>query len=70
MFNMAFRDFPGASPDNSVMVGDAGSDILTGATLGMRAILIAEHPNYPEGLAVQPSASGQSLLEVVKSYLL
>jgi D-glycero-D-manno-heptose 1,7-bisphosphate phosphatase len=70
MFELAFRDFPGASPDNSVMIGDSGSDILAGTAIGMRTILIAEDPNCPEGLTVHPSASGQSLLEVVESYLL
>jgi FMN phosphatase YigB (HAD superfamily) len=69
MFELAFRDFPGASPDNSVMIGDSASDILAGAALGMKTILITEHPNAPEGLTVQPSASCRSLLEVVESYL-
>lgn len=70
MFEIAFRDFPGASPDNSVMIGDSASDILAGVALGMRTILITEHPNSLEGLTVQPSASGRSLLEVVEFYLL
>ena len=69
MFELAFRDFPGASPENSVMIGDSASDILAGAALGMKTILITEHPNSVEGLTVQPSASGRSLLEVVESYL-
>jgi D-glycero-D-manno-heptose 1,7-bisphosphate phosphatase len=70
MFEMAFRDFPGASADNSVMIGDSASDILAGAGLGMKTILITEHPNFSEGLTVRPSASGRSLLEVVETYLL
>jgi D-glycero-D-manno-heptose 1,7-bisphosphate phosphatase len=69
MFKMAFRDFPGAAPDNSVMIGDSASDILAGAALGMKTLLITEHPNSLEALKVQPSASGRSLLEVVESYL-
>lgn len=69
MFEFAFRDFPGAYPDNSVMIGDSASDILAGAALGMKTILITEHPNSVEGLTVQPSASGRSFLEVVESYL-
>jgi D-glycero-D-manno-heptose 1,7-bisphosphate phosphatase len=36
MFELAFRDFPGASPDNSVMIGDSASDILAGAGMGMK----------------------------------
>jgi FMN phosphatase YigB (HAD superfamily) len=70
MFELAFRDFPAASPDNSVMIGDSASDILAGAALGMETILITERPNSCQGLTVPPSASGRSLLEVVESYLL
>jgi D-glycero-D-manno-heptose 1,7-bisphosphate phosphatase len=70
MFELAFRDFPAASPDNSVMIGDSASDILAGAALGMETILITERPNSCQGLTVPPSASGRSLLQVVKSYLL
>ena len=69
MFERAFRDLPGASPENSVMIGDSASDILAGAALGMKTILITERTNFPEGLTVQPRASGGSLLEVVDSYL-
>jgi D-glycero-D-manno-heptose 1,7-bisphosphate phosphatase len=69
MFEKAFRDFPEALPSNSVMIGDSDSDILAGARLGMKTILITETPNTCEGFTVSPSAAGRSLFEVVTSYL-
>ena len=69
LFEFAFRDYPEAHPDNSVMIGDSNSDILAGASLGMKTILITENPNYSEQLTVMPSAAGRSLLEVVTTYL-
>ena len=69
LFEFAFRDFPEASPGNSVMIGDSNSDILAGARLGMKTILITENPKSCEGLTVCPSAVGRSLLEVVTTYL-
>jgi D-glycero-D-manno-heptose 1,7-bisphosphate phosphatase len=69
LFEVAFRDFPGASPGNSVMIGDSNSDILAGARLGMKTILITENQKSCEGLTVCPSAVGRSLLEVVTTYL-
>ena len=69
LFESAFRDFPGASPANSVMIGDSDSDILAGARLGMKTILITDKPDSRKGLTLSPSATGRSLLEVVTSYL-
>lgn len=69
LFEVAFRDFPEASPANSVMIGDSNSDILAGARLGMKTILITEKPSSSEGWTVSPSATGRSLLEVVTTYL-
>ena len=69
LFEFAFRDFSGASPENSVMIGDSNSDILAGSRMGMKTILIAEEANSSEGWTVRPTASGRSLLEVVETYL-
>jgi D-glycero-D-manno-heptose 1,7-bisphosphate phosphatase len=42
LFEQAFADFPGARPDNSIVVGDSLSDIEAGVRLGMRTVLIAD----------------------------
>ena len=41
LFEMAFDDFPGARPQNSVVIGDSLRDIEAGVRLGMRTVLIA-----------------------------
>ena len=69
MFEQAFRDFPEACPQNSVMIGDSDSDIVAGASAGMKTILITEKPNCGRTIVAQPSASGKSLVEVVERYL-
>jgi D-glycero-D-manno-heptose 1,7-bisphosphate phosphatase len=69
MFEQAFRDFPEACPQNSVMIGDLNSDIVAGASAGMKTILITDKPSTGGALVAQPSASGRSLLEVVETYL-
>jgi D-glycero-D-manno-heptose 1,7-bisphosphate phosphatase len=69
MFEKAFRDFPEARPQNSVMIGDSNSDIVAGASAGMKTILITDKPSTGGALAAQPSASGRSLLEVVETYM-
>jgi D-glycero-D-manno-heptose 1,7-bisphosphate phosphatase len=69
MFEQAFRDFPEARPQNSVMIGDSNSDIVAGASVGMKTILITDKPSTGGALVAQPSASGRSLLEVVETYL-
>lgn len=40
LFEQAFRDFPAARPENSVMVGDSLSDIEAGGRLGMRTVFV------------------------------
>jgi FMN phosphatase YigB (HAD superfamily) len=69
LFEKAFRDFAKTNPGNSVMIGDSGSDILAGATLGMKTILIAERPNPREGWDALPNAWCHSLFEAVETYL-
>lgn len=44
LFEQAFRDFPGASPQNSVVIGDSLSDIQAARTLGITAIFIQGDP--------------------------
>jgi D-glycero-D-manno-heptose 1,7-bisphosphate phosphatase len=40
LFEQAFRDFPAARAENSVMVGDSLSDIDAGGRLGMRTVFV------------------------------
>ncbi len=41
MIEAAFRDFPGAGPENSVLIGDSLSDMECGRAAGMATIFIA-----------------------------
>ena len=41
MIEAAFRDFPGAGPENSVLIGDSLSDLECGRAAGMATIFIA-----------------------------
>jgi D-glycero-D-manno-heptose 1,7-bisphosphate phosphatase len=45
LFEQAFRDFPNATPANSVVIGDSLRDIEAGRKLGMRTILIGDNLN-------------------------
>ncbi len=72
MFEQAFRDFPGADAQNSLMIGDSLSDIEAGTRLGMRTVLITDGPNLtPELLraAELATATAASLLDFVQQYL-
>jgi D-glycero-D-manno-heptose 1,7-bisphosphate phosphatase len=75
LFEQAFRDFPGASASNSVMVGDSLRDIEAGARLGMRTIFIdvgsvgesqSLDADHATALA---SAVARSLPDCVQQYL-
>lgn len=44
MFQKAFRDFSGASPENSIMIGDSLSDIEAAEACGMQSIFISGDP--------------------------
>jgi len=46
MFHQAFEDFPGATPANSVIIGDSISDIEAGIRLGMRTIFVEGDPAF------------------------
>ena len=68
LFEEAFRDFPEACGANSVMIGDSDSDILAGARIGMKTILIADEPRSSNTMTAPPSAVGRSLIEIVEKY--
>ena len=69
LFERAFSDFPEARPETSVMIGDSDSDVLAGANMGMKTILITEGP-YPAYRSIgRPTAIARSLVEAVEMYL-
>jgi D-glycero-D-manno-heptose 1,7-bisphosphate phosphatase len=73
MFEQAFRDFPDANPENSVMIGDSLSDIEAGRRVGMRTIFLAGDPGRQKpgtGVATEmATGSAESLLACVERYL-
>lgn len=71
MFQLAFRNFRDAHPENSVMIGDSESDILAGRQLGMRTIRIINAETATDsGQSCSASATARSLLEAVEHHLL
>jgi len=73
MFQQAFREFPDASPINSVMIGDSLSDIEAGSRLGMPTIFIRGELQHQKPGAEQAAslaaAVASTLLEAVQRYL-
>jgi D-glycero-D-manno-heptose 1,7-bisphosphate phosphatase len=73
LFEQAFVDFPEASPDTSVMVGDSLSDIEAGTRMGMPTVLLAGDPDKqkPEDsrAAAMATETAASLLEWVNRLL-
>jgi D-glycero-D-manno-heptose 1,7-bisphosphate phosphatase len=73
MFLQAFRDFPSASPANSVVVGDSLSDIEAARALGMPSIFIEGDPSTQkegaESAAALADAVAESLAEALKKDL-
>jgi D-glycero-D-manno-heptose 1,7-bisphosphate phosphatase len=67
MFQLAFRDFPGARPENSVMIGDSESDIVAGKCMGMRTIRIDGERGAKDDAS--GGATATSLLDAVETYL-
>ncbi|HLH35412.1 MAG TPA: HAD family hydrolase [Alloacidobacterium sp.] len=72
MFLKAFNDFPGASVENSVMIGDSKSDIEAGMRLGMPTIFIKgdsmrQKPGANQASAMADAVAG-SLLEAVELF--
>ncbi len=69
MIQSAFRDFPGAAPENSILIGDSLSDIECGLRAGMRTLFVAGEPGRRkpgfEAAAAQASAEVPSLAAAV-----
>ncbi len=74
MFEQAFRQFPLANPDNSVMIGDSLSDVQAGKRVGMRTVFIQGSPGEQKAGAVDArelaDAVAGSLLEAVELHVL
>jgi D-glycero-D-manno-heptose 1,7-bisphosphate phosphatase len=70
LFEQAFRDFPGASPGNSIVIGDSLSDIEAGANAGMRTIFIASEKltQDQKRAAELANAIARSLADAVNRY--
>ena len=56
LFEQAFRDFPEATADNSVVIGDSLSDIEAARALGAPAIFIEGDPDTRKPGAAQAAA--------------
>ena len=73
MFEQAFRDFPGATARNSVMVGDSLVDIEAASRLGMRSVFLVDPkgPRKPDAdrAAALATACASSLRDFVERYL-
>ena len=73
LFQQAFRDFPDANPENSLVIGDSVSDIEAARNLGARSIFIqgdplTQKPGADRGAALA-DAVARSLAEAVEQYL-
>jgi len=70
MFRLAFRDFPEASVENSLVIGDSLSDIEAARNLGMPSIFIEGNPETRNPSAAQAAsladAVAASLAEAVQ----
>jgi len=73
LFEQVFRDFPEASRQNSIVIGDSTSDIQAARTLGLLAIFIQGDPKTQkpgaEKAAALADAVANSLIEAVEKYL-
>jgi D-glycero-D-manno-heptose 1,7-bisphosphate phosphatase len=73
LFEQVFRDFPEASTQNSIVIGDSISDIQAARTLGLLAIFIQGDPKTQkpgaEKAAALADAVADSLIEAVEKYL-
>jgi D-glycero-D-manno-heptose 1,7-bisphosphate phosphatase len=70
LFEQALRDFPGATSNNSIVIGDSLSDIEAASNFGAPAIFIAGDPETQKSGAEKASslatASCNSLSEAVQ----
>jgi D-glycero-D-manno-heptose 1,7-bisphosphate phosphatase len=69
MIDSAFRDFPGARAENSILIGDSLSDIECGRRAGMRTLFVAGEPGRRKpgfaAAAEQATAAVSSLAAAV-----
>jgi D-glycero-D-manno-heptose 1,7-bisphosphate phosphatase len=71
MLRRAFRDFPDALPENSVMIGDSESDMAAGKSIGMRTIrIVQDRTAIDRGRSCDASTTADSLLDAVEQHLL
>jgi D-glycero-D-manno-heptose 1,7-bisphosphate phosphatase len=74
LFERAFRDFPTASRNNSLMIGDSPSDIQAARNFGIRSVLIRSDSQSRSQISKVTSsvatAVSNSLIEAVDNYLL
>lgn len=74
LFRQAFRDFPDASPESSLMIGDSISDIEAAHNLGIASIFVRGDPTTrkpgTEKAALLADKVCDSLLQAVNEYLL
>jgi D-glycero-D-manno-heptose 1,7-bisphosphate phosphatase len=74
LFQQGFADFPGARPENSVMIGDSLSDIEAGIRVGMPTIFVPGDPATQkagaEHAARLATTIADSLADAVDRYLL
>ncbi|HTX75360.1 MAG TPA: HAD-IIIA family hydrolase, partial [Terracidiphilus sp.] len=61
MFRQAFRDFPEASPANSLVIGDSLSDIEAARALGCASIFIEGDPETRKAGASQAAARADAV---------
>lgn len=73
LFEQAFRDFPEASAENSLMIGDSVSDIEAARRLSLPSIFIKGDPTRQKAGADEAesmaNASADSLAEAVELHL-
>jgi D-glycero-D-manno-heptose 1,7-bisphosphate phosphatase len=73
LFEQAYRDFPQASADNSLVIGDSLSDIQAGKRMGMRTIFIQGEADRQKAGAVAAAENADavagSLLQAVEHHL-
>ena|ERR1700676_3357919 len=66
LFEQAFRDFPGASSDTSVVIGDSLSDIQAGCHLGMKTIFVEGEPSCRKPGSDRAAALADAVAESLK----
>jgi D-glycero-D-manno-heptose 1,7-bisphosphate phosphatase len=66
LFEQAFRDFPGASRDVSVVIGDSLSDIQAGGHLGMKTIFVEGEPSCRKPGSDRAAALADAVAESLK----